>query len=499
MISQIPSFLKRRSFAKIIMGEHTAFSWFLLLFFLVLGSSNSSYSQNSDEIRLFREAEGIQYSDPNKSLKLYDFLLKNSRGKETIAIEIKRLAINRFLGNYTEAVEISKHIEEGLKDLSDPSLKFEFYNQLSALYFDLDLIPEGRNVLKKAINLYSQLSAEVQNEYAIDLELTKMKSRGNENSELRIKELIDVLNLLKNDDERKPWLEFQLGELFYLQHSDSAELYFNRVLEVDSSSTIYKSAKIYHHLISENSLDSLPYSNPTLNFLNKNLQETLFRNQLEIWEEKRNPDSLIKYQDLLNTLKHEEKFEVRRAKVLLLQDIYSRKKSDAQAKIDSDKRKTWIGVGILCLLLLIYLVFKLYNKNKKAAALDEETSKSIIISDRTEFEILEKLKRFENSELFLDTQLRLADLAKKLDTNTRYLSTIINSSKDKSFNSYINTLRIQYILHKLDTDPKYLTYKISYLADESGFASQSSFSTAFKEVAGMPPSMYIKKKTSNNS
>lgn len=207
---------------------------------------------------------------------------------------------------------------------------------------------------------------------------------------------------------------------------------------------------------------------------------------------------MIKYQNLLNTLKHEEKFEVRRAKVMLLQDVYSQKKIDALAKNDSEKIKTWIGVSILCLLLLIYHVYKLFNKKKKALTLNEETSKSIVISDRTEIEILEKLKSFENSELFLDKQLRLADLAKKLDTNTRYLSTIINSSKDKSFNSYINTLRIQYIINKLDTDSKYLTYKISYLADESGFASQSSFSTSFKEVAGMPPSVYIKNKASNN-
>lgn len=127
------------------------------------------------------------------------------------------------------------------------------------------------------------------------------------------------------------------------------------------------------------------------------------------------------------------------------------------------------------------------------AVTQPEQAKTIVIPDRTEEEILEKLLKFEKSELFLDPQIRLATIAKELDTNTRYLSSIINASKARSFNAYINSLRIQYIVGKLTSEPRYRTYKISYLAEAGGFTSQSSFNTAFKEFTGLTPSAYIKK------
>ncbi|HZW76980.1 MAG TPA: AraC family transcriptional regulator [Flavobacteriaceae bacterium] len=92
----------------------------------------------------------------------------------------------------------------------------------------------------------------------------------------------------------------------------------------------------------------------------------------------------------------------------------------------------------------------------------------------------------------MDKNMRIGKLAKILDTNTRYLSTIINSEKNKTFNSYINSLRIPHIVYKIQADPQYLTYKVSYLAEVSGFVSQSSFTKAFKEEMGRIPSAFIK-------
>jgi AraC-like DNA-binding protein len=43
----------------------------------------------------------------------------------------------------------------------------------------------------------------------------------------------------------------------------------------------------------------------------------------------------------------------------------------------------------------------------------------------------------------------------------------------------------------LKTEPGYLNYKISYLADESGFSSHSSFATVFKSITGIAPTTFI--------
>lgn len=126
---------------------------------------------------------------------------------------------------------------------------------------------------------------------------------------------------------------------------------------------------------------------------------------------------------------------------------------------------------------------------KAAEAIQEARIYSM--PEKTERGLLEKLERFEESERFLSRSISLNTLAKQLDTNTKYLSEIINTHKSGNFNAYINELRVKHILKKLQTEPVYLNYKVSYLAEESGFSSHSAFATVFKCVTGISPTTYI--------
>lgn len=120
-----------------------------------------------------------------------------------------------------------------------------------------------------------------------------------------------------------------------------------------------------------------------------------------------------------------------------------------------------------------------------------EPKKGITLSPERESELLQKLNDFEQSQLFLSNQMSLPLLASELDTNIKYLSEIIRKYKDKKFNAYINDLRIQYIVNLLKTDPAYLNYKVSYLAEISGFSSHSAFTAIFKVITGMSPNDFI--------
>ncbi|UHO37140.1 helix-turn-helix domain-containing protein [Chryseobacterium capnotolerans] len=106
--------------------------------------------------------------------------------------------------------------------------------------------------------------------------------------------------------------------------------------------------------------------------------------------------------------------------------------------------------------------------------------------------ILQKLKEFEKEERYLDKNMSLSALSYSLNTNNTYLSELINKDFNKNFSTYINELRVGYIIKKLNQNPKYRNYKISTLADESGFTSHSAFSIVFKKTIGLPPSDYIK-------
>ncbi|PKA82154.1 helix-turn-helix protein [Ulvibacter sp. MAR_2010_11] len=179
------------------------------------------------------------------------------------------------------------------------------------------------------------------------------------------------------------------------------------------------------------------------------------------------------------------------------------------------KRNSALLGGVLALILLAWLGLKIryksrtrqyqdfikyFEKRQKAEINDSESnshlpkkevSKSLNIPKETEEILIQKLDKFENSVHFTKQDMSLAQLASQFDTNTKYLSEIINTHKDKNFNSYINELRINYIIDKLKSNRKYLQYKISYLAEESGFSSHSSFATVFKSVTGIPPTVFI--------
>jgi AraC-like DNA-binding protein len=106
--------------------------------------------------------------------------------------------------------------------------------------------------------------------------------------------------------------------------------------------------------------------------------------------------------------------------------------------------------------------------------------------------ILNKLMEFEKNKGFLDKSITSKSLAELFDTNTKYISNVINDYKKHTVNNYINNLRIEYALLILQKDNKKRKYNIEALAEEFGFNSSKSFNVAFYNKTGIKPSFYIK-------
>ena len=107
--------------------------------------------------------------------------------------------------------------------------------------------------------------------------------------------------------------------------------------------------------------------------------------------------------------------------------------------------------------------------------------------------ILSSLKIFEEKRLFLHQNITLGSVAKKLKTNTSYLSKVINSYKGKNFRTYLNELRIYHAVEELKHNKELQKYTIDGIAKDMGFNNAESFTTAFKKVTGLYPSFFIKK------
>ncbi len=119
-------------------------------------------------------------------------------------------------------------------------------------------------------------------------------------------------------------------------------------------------------------------------------------------------------------------------------------------------------------------------------------SKELHISEEVVQRVLTLLETYEQEQGYLQPGISLQNLSKTLDTNSNYLSKIINVYRGKNFSSYISDLRIAYALEALKHNSTLRRYTIKAIAAETGFGSAESFTTAFYRKTGIYPSYYIK-------
>ncbi len=106
--------------------------------------------------------------------------------------------------------------------------------------------------------------------------------------------------------------------------------------------------------------------------------------------------------------------------------------------------------------------------------------------------ILAKLDNLEEENFFLDPSCNLHALAETLKTNPKYLSQVINQEKGCNFNTYLNCLRIDFLIPKLIEDEDLRNSKLCYIATTVGFNTLNTFNSAFKKRKGILPSYFIK-------
>jgi YesN/AraC family two-component response regulator len=93
---------------------------------------------------------------------------------------------------------------------------------------------------------------------------------------------------------------------------------------------------------------------------------------------------------------------------------------------------------------------------------------------------------------YLDPELSLQTLAKRMEITKEDLSQVINEQLDRNFKNFINEYRIEEAKKKL-LDPKEDQFVLMKIAFDVGFNSKSVFNASFKKFTGMSPSQYRKK------
>lgn len=107
-------------------------------------------------------------------------------------------------------------------------------------------------------------------------------------------------------------------------------------------------------------------------------------------------------------------------------------------------------------------------------------------------ELDEKLRRLTESEkVYLENDLSLPKLAKRLEASCNETSFVINELYSDNFYNFINKYRIEEAKKLLLSD-KYNQLNVLGIAYESGFNSKTTFNTTFKKHTGMSPTEFVK-------
>lgn len=94
----------------------------------------------------------------------------------------------------------------------------------------------------------------------------------------------------------------------------------------------------------------------------------------------------------------------------------------------------------------------------------------------------------EAKAFWRDPDLTLTSLARRLGTNTTYVSRALNEGLGKSFSAFINARRVTAAQALMVEDVQ--QSDLMAIAFEAGFNSKASFNRAFSEFAGMSPSAW---------
>ncbi|NOU46183.1 MAG: tetratricopeptide repeat protein [Bacteroidales bacterium] len=96
----------------------------------------------------------------------------------------------------------------------------------------------------------------------------------------------------------------------------------------------------------------------------------------------------------------------------------------------------------------------------------------------------------EIEKIYLENDLSLAELSHKLNTNTTYLSKVINMVTHQNFCNYLNHYRIDEACRLL-SEPQNHHLTIEGIAQMVGFKSKSAFNNAFKKNMHITPSEFL--------
>ncbi|MFT3796126.1 helix-turn-helix domain-containing protein [Flavobacterium sp.] len=516
-----------------------AIKFFSALFVLLLLHPMAAQTKLQKELDSLETAlHSYDNTDTTRIFKTAAYLAKHSNSARQKFEALEKIAETYSrINNTNQSIAYLFQAKEVAEQSGDAQMMAQAYGSIANEYSYLNLTEKARPYLKRAIEQIERLPNgdkrhRLKGLSYLELGNLDMNDKRFVEANKNYKLSLQQLKLIQKRDDKNLYHYrrslYNIGNsYYYLKQPDSAEFYLGKSLKIkdvkspDLKYFIYSSlAEVYtlrgRH---QQAIDTLEAALNDPGFDNKSLKMEMYlnlaRNYKSIGDKTKYSLYNEKHLSLRDTVESHERKAINTAFNVEQQDI----SEDALA---SKQTSRWLAYAVFVVVLLsIGTIFYLNRKKKREHAIylsiieklksrvemplqtkteaetevesenEPDAKPNYSIPTLVEDEILGKLQKFEENEEFRNSKLTLSMLAVSLQTNPAYLSAVIKTHKDNNFNSYINELRIGYICRKIHDNREYVNYKISYLAEDCGFTSHSTFSTIFKKVTGISPSVFL--------
>ncbi len=483
-----------------------------ILFFLLILLPTIASTQRSEEeqafAQLFYQIMITADSDPQKAMHQADslYIHSTSRKKQIRALMLSANILEKQ-ERRLEGIEYALKALEICKQEKDYSFEARIYGFLSTQSRNIGYYDQGKHYLQKGIEVSSKIENQQQVERYLAManhELAEYAFEEKDYDTALEKIELAILTYQKEKSENERY--FILGNATGFKARcyaamDQHQKALNKFMVADSlinkagaGNSIY-AALIYQGIgnvyLVESKMDSaITYLKRAQRISeqskNDKLKENVYKSLASYYKKNREVDSFTYYinehQKLLATNQ--------RANKKMVNEMYHHLQEDTNSE-----NKNWLILGGSFMVILIGTTFFIINRRTRPSNVKDKEKKAtkprLKLSKSAEEAIQNKIKAFEASDEFLRKDISFPQLTGILDTNAKYLNQYLKTRYNKDYTTYINDLRIHYILNRLKSNPTYLEYKISFLASEAGFSTHSTFSSNFRRVTGFSPSEYI--------
>ncbi|HZW77925.1 MAG TPA: helix-turn-helix domain-containing protein [Flavobacteriaceae bacterium] len=474
----------------------------------------------------------LVYTDPTEAIKNAEYLRAIAPDP---LFEIRALLLKaeifRMAGLYPEAIQ-TLFRADSLTSPDNYRQQFLINGLLATNYRESKHPIASRLHLEKAQKIISNIESDDERNKLMSNILQEMAYVKNDEKayEDAITLIYEALSVIKTLDPAKHDIQFStalnhqiIGDNFVkLEKADSSYIHYNKALEyLDGSQSPESSLKGYilnglarTAVLLKNYDEAEKYFREVEQIGKRSENNTLLKDfyfyQTAYYKEIGDKEKYISSnEEYLALIEREESLQKN-----ISQGLNTYFKMQQQSSATGKTSSLWyVFIGGTLVISIILLVRREKSKiekekepkeeeeEKKAENLSEQNGTAVdksnnepvkeYMSEEAMDAIAGRLRELEKDQFYLDRNLSLASVAAEVGVNHRYLSHTIHNKFGKDFTTYINDLRIDYIIDFLKSDARHLNYKISYLAEISGFSSHNRFSIIFKKSKGMSPSELI--------